>query len=83
MQKDYIIFGPYFGIENVVKKYLIRRDMHYGKAEGRYFLNHLRSCMRHLVFVSFPEDTDVWTRQKIIVIWRVISSMHCYTPMMC
>jgi hypothetical protein len=60
-QKDYIICGPEFGIENVGKIALIRA-LYGGKSAGKDFRNHLRSCMRHLDFVSCPADPDVWMR---------------------
>jgi hypothetical protein len=61
-QKDYIVCGPEFGIENVGKVALIHRVLYGGKSAGKDFRNHLRSCMRHLDFVSCPADPDVWMR---------------------
>jgi hypothetical protein len=61
-QKDYIICGPEFGIENVGNVALIRRALYGGKSAGKDFRNHLRSCMRHLEFTSCPADPDVWMR---------------------
>ena len=61
-QKDYIICGPEFGIENVGKVALIHRALYGGKSAGKDFRNHLRSCMRHLDFVSCLADPDVWMR---------------------
>jgi hypothetical protein len=61
-QKDYIICGPEFGIENVGKVALIHRALYGGKSAGKDFRNHLRSCMRHLEFGSCPADPDVWMR---------------------
>ena len=61
-QKDYIICGPEFGLENVGKVALILRALYGGKAAGRDFRNHLRSCMRHINFESCPADPDVWMR---------------------
>ncbi len=61
-QKDYIVCGPEFGLENVGKKALIHRALYGGKAAGRDFRNHLRACMRHLGFESCPADPDVWMR---------------------
>ena len=43
-QKDYILCGPEFGIENIGKIALIRRALYGGKAAGKDFRNHLRSC---------------------------------------
>ena len=61
-QRDYVICGPEFGIENVGKVALIHRALYGGKAAGRDFRNHLRSCMRHLHYESCPADPDVWMR---------------------
>ena len=44
-QKDHIVCGPKFGLENVGKKALMRRALHGGKTAGRDFRNHLRACM--------------------------------------
>ena len=60
--KDYIVCGPEFGLENVGRIGLIHRALYGGKTAGRDFRNHLRSCMRHLDFVSCPADPDVWMR---------------------
>ena len=46
-QKDYIICGPEFGMENVGKHALIHRALYGGKSAWRDFRNHLRSCMQH------------------------------------
>jgi hypothetical protein len=64
-QKDYIVCGPEFGLENVGKVALIHRALYGGKSAGRDFRNHLRSCMRHLDFVSCPADPDVWMRPAL------------------
>ena len=61
-QKDYIVCGPEFGLENVGRIALIRRALYGGKTAGRDFRNHLRSCMRHLGFHSCLADPDVWMR---------------------
>jgi hypothetical protein len=61
-QKDYIICGPEFGLENQGKKALITRALYGGKSAGKDFRNHLRSCMRHLDFKSCLADPDVWMR---------------------
>ena len=61
-QKDYTICGPEFGLENIGRVALIHRALYGGKSAGRDFRNHLRSCMRHLNFVSCPADPDVWMR---------------------
>jgi len=64
-QKDFIICGPEFGLENVGKKALIKRALYGGKSAGRDFRNHLRECMRHLHFQSSLADPDVWMRPAI------------------
>ena len=63
--KDYIICGPEFGIENEGKVALIHRALYGGKSAGRDFRNHLRSCMHFLGFESCPADPDVWMRPSI------------------
>ena len=61
-QKDYVICGREFGLENVGKVALIHRALYGGKAAGRDYRNHLRTCMQHLNFTSCPADPDVWMR---------------------
>ena len=60
--KDYIICGDEFGIENVGNIALIHRELYGGKTAGRYFSNHLHSCMIYLNSISFPADPDIWMR---------------------
>ena len=62
LQKDYIICGVEFGLENVGKVALIWRALYGGKSAGKDFRNHLRSCMHHLDFIPCPADPDVWMR---------------------
>ena len=64
-QKDYIVCGPEFGLENEGKIALIHRALYGGKFAGRDFRNHLRSCMHFLNFKSCPADPDVWMRPAI------------------
>eukprot|EP00957_Ditylum_brightwellii_P202176 15328949-Ditylum_brightwellii.AAC.1 len=59
-QKDYIICGSEFGLENVGKQALIKRALYGGNAAGCDFHNHLRACMWHIGFKSCPADPDVW-----------------------
>jgi hypothetical protein len=59
-QKDYIICGPEFGLENVGMVALIHRALYGGRSAGRDFRNHLCSSMRHLDFTFRPADPDVW-----------------------
>ena len=58
-QKDYIICGPVFGVENIGRTALIHCALYGGKAAGRDFRNHLRSCMEFLNFKSCLADPDV------------------------
>ena len=64
-QKDHIICGPEFGLENESKVALIHRALYGGKSAGRDFRNHLRSCMHFLNFKSCPADPDVWMRPSL------------------
>ena len=64
-QKDYIICGPEFGVENIGQTALIHRALYGGKAAGRDFRNHLHSCMEFLNFKSCLADPDVWMRPAI------------------
>ena len=59
-QKDYVMCGPEFGIENIGKVVLIHRALYRGKSAGWDFRNHLRSCMHHLDFQPCLADPDVW-----------------------
>ena len=64
-QKDYIICGPEFGVKNIGRTALIHHALYGGKATGRDFRNHLRSCMEFLIFKSCLADPDVWMRPAI------------------
>ena len=64
-QKDYIICSPEFGVENIRQTALIHHALYGGKAAGRDFRNHLRSCMEFLNFKSCLADPDVWMRPAI------------------
>lgn len=64
-QKDYIICGDEFGLENKGKVALIRRALYGGKSAGRDFRNHLRTCMWHLGFTPCIADPDVWMRPAL------------------
>ena len=62
--KNYIICGPEFGIENEGKRAVIVRALYGGKSSGSDFWHHLRSCMDHLSFESSRADPDVWMRRS-------------------
>ena len=64
-QKDYIICGPEFGVKNIGRMALIHHALYGGKAAGRDFRNHLRSCMEFLNFKSCLADPNVWMRPAI------------------
>ena len=59
-QNDYVVCGPEFGTENIGKVALIHRALYGDKSSCRDFRNHLRSCMHHMDFRSYPADPDVW-----------------------
>ena len=61
-QKDDIVCGVEFGIENMGKYDLFWRALYGGKSAKKEFQNHLRSCMRNLDFASCTADLDVWMR---------------------
>jgi hypothetical protein len=58
-QKDYIICGSEFGIENVGKVALIYRALYEGTSARKEFRNHLRSCMGDLNFIFYPANPYV------------------------
>ena len=59
-QKDYIVCGPEFGIENVGCVVLIHRALYGRKSAGKDFWDHLRLCMHHLNCKSCSTDPDLW-----------------------
>ena len=58
-ETNYSICGAKFGLENIGKVSLIRRDLYVGKSSGADFWKHLRSCMTHLGFTSCKADTNI------------------------
>ena len=62
LQKYFVIYGKWFGLENIGKKFLIRRALYSGKYSGRDSRNHIHACMRHMHFVPCLSDPDVWMR---------------------
>ena len=64
-QKDYIICGSAFGVENIGQTALIHCALYGGKAAGRDFRNHLCPCMEFLNFTSCLTNPDVWMRPAI------------------
>ena len=61
-QRDYIVCGPEFGIENVGHVVLIHRALYGRKSAGKDFQNLSRSFMHHLNLKSCPAEPDVWMR---------------------
>ena len=78
-QKDCIICGEEFGLENVGKRALMTRALHGGKAAGRDFRNHLRHCMRHLNFEACLADPDVWMRPAL----KADGTKYCECALLC
>jgi hypothetical protein len=64
-EKHYVICGAEFGLEHQGKRALIVRALYGGKAAGRDFWHHLRSCMKFLGFTSSLADPDVWMRPVV------------------
>ena len=61
-QKECIVCGAEFGLENVGNIILIHRALYGGKSAGHDFRNYLRLCMKHIDFTSCLADPDVWMR---------------------
>ena len=51
-QKDYIICGTEFRLENVANKAFVRRKIYGGKAAGASRTQRNRECMSHLILES-------------------------------
>ena len=64
-QKDYIICGPEFGLENIGKAALIHCALVEEKAIGRDSQNFLQSCMEFLNFKACLADPEVLMRPAI------------------
>ena len=64
-EKHYVICGPEFGLEHLGKLALITRALYGGKAAGRDFWRHLRSCMKHIGFETSKADPGVWLREFV------------------
>ena len=64
-EKHFIVCGPEFGLEHVVKIALIRRALYEGKISGHDFWIHLRSCMNFLGLKSSQGDPEVWMRESV------------------
>ena len=61
-EKNCIICGPDFSLENIGKAALVTRAVYGGKAAHRDFRNYLRSCMSYLDFKPCLADPDAWMR---------------------
>lgn len=64
-QKNFVICGPEFGLENVGKVALIHQVLYRDKSAGCDYRNHLRICMEHLNFSSCPVYLDAWMRPSL------------------
>ena len=60
LENHFVMCSPEFGLENAGKRAIIRRVLCGGKASGRYFRNHLRSCAPHLNFKYCLADPGLW-----------------------
>ena len=74
-QKDFIMCGEEFGLENVGKVALVHRESYDGKKAGSDFRNHLRSCTRHLDFTSMHPSAIY--PHAVLVIELVCVSLEC------
>ena len=54
-QKDFIICGSEFRLEDFGKLALIHRAQCVGKLSSKDFRNHLRVCMQYIYFSLFPQ----------------------------
>ena len=61
-EKDYIICGAKFGLENIRKVAMIRCALYGGKVAGTDFWHDLQSCMNNLGLKSYKVDPNVWSR---------------------
>ena len=59
-EKNYIICGIEFVLDNAGKRSLIVCSLYGGKAAGHDFWHHLRSCMGFWGFKSKEGDPDIW-----------------------
>ena len=64
-EKHFIICGTEFRLKNIGKKEIITRDLYGGKADGRDFWHHLRSCIKFLGFEYLRDDPDFWMRKSL------------------
>ena len=78
-QKDCMICGEEFGLENAGKSVLVTRALFGEKAAGRDFRNQLRHCMRHPNLEACLTDPDVWMRPAL----KADGSKHCEHAQLC
>ena len=64
-EKHFVTCGPEFRLENAGKRDTVRRALCGGKATGRDFRDHFRSCTSHLNFKCCLADPDVSMRPEI------------------
>ena len=63
--KYYIICGGEFCIEHIGKISLICQELYGDKSIGANFWKHIRSCMKHLGFMSCKAKPDLWILEEI------------------
>jgi hypothetical protein len=64
-EKVWTVLGPEFGYDNG-KRALIVRDLYGLKSAGAAFRNHLAECMKHLGWIPFRADRDLWMKAETL-----------------
>ena len=59
-EKNYIICGSEFGLENVGKKAVIFRALYGGKSAGADYWRHVRAVINDMGFESCKADPEAW-----------------------
>ena len=63
-EKDYIICGPRFGLENIGNTVILVRALYGGKLAGADYWSRVRKTMLSMSF-DHKADPDVWFRPGI------------------
>ena len=61
-EKNFVICGPEFGLDNIGKVAIIVRALYGGKSAGADYWRHVRQAMASMHFKASPADPDVWMR---------------------
>ena len=64
-EKNYVICGPEFGLQNIGKIAVIVRALYSGKSANADYWRHVRHAMTELGFQSCKAYPDVWFRPSI------------------